>query len=336
MNDRQRSAIDYLFLGLGTLLALASFLSVWQNTSNRFLKMLDFPRLQFALLAGGLLIAYLVINSGIRQSRQWVTFGLLIATVGIQTYYLWPYLPVAKKVVPTAAAQDNTDRTIRLFLANVLMTNRSMDTLRRQIEDRRPDLLLLMEVDRWWVEQLQDIAADYPYRIEQPNDQAYGMLLYSRFPIKEQEIAYLSNEHVPSFHLKLSLPDGTPLALHAVHPVPPKHFDDLPDNAGETENALTKVGQRVAQETLPVIVAGDFNDVAWARTLRLMQAGGQLRDVRAGRGFYNSFDAHSWFMRWPLDHVLVTHHFDLAALERLDIFGSDHYPIYAELVLSRQ
>nr|WP_271425199.1 hypothetical protein [Aequorivita sinensis] len=41
-------------------------------------------------------------------------------------------------------------------------------------------------------------------------------------------------------------------------------------------------------------------------------------------------------MRWPLDHVFVTDEFSVQKLEKLSDIGSDHFPIYIELVLEGQ
>jgi hypothetical protein len=35
--------------------------------------------------------------------------------------------------------------------------------------------------------------------------------------------------------------------------------------------------------------------------------------------------------RWPLDHVLFEEPFTLSEMKRLDFFGSDHFPVLAEL-----
>ena len=78
---------------------------------------------------------------------------------------------------------------------------------------------------------------------------------------------------------------------------------------------------------------GDFNDVAWSHTNRLFGTEGRLRDTRIGRGLYATFDAHWPFLRWPLDHVYATPPFQVRRLERLDGFGSDHFPLYTEMVL---
>lgn len=97
--------------------------------------------------------------------------------------------------------------------------------------------------------------------------------------------------------------------------------------------ALLKIGKLVAENALPSIVAGDFNDVSWSHTSRMFGQQGNLKNVRIGRGLYNTFDATSFLFRWPLDHYFVTEEFKLVELARLPEFGSDHYPIYARFVL---
>lgn len=79
----------------------------------------------------------------------------------------------------------------------------------------------------------------------------------------------------------------------------------------------------------PVIVAGDFNDVAWSHTTHLFQRTGGLLDPRVGRGLFNSFDTRSLLLRYPLDHVFATRHFLVVELRRLPNVGSDHFPMLA-------
>src|SRR5690606_26425268 len=50
-----------------------------------------------------------------------------------------------------------------------------------------PDVVGLAEVDAAWVAGLSALKARYPYSVERPQEGAFGLLLYSRFPIRETE-----------------------------------------------------------------------------------------------------------------------------------------------------
>jgi endonuclease/exonuclease/phosphatase (EEP) superfamily protein YafD len=82
---------------------------------------------------------------------------------------------------------------------------------------------------------------------------------------------------------------------------------------------------------VPVIVAGDFNDVAWSHTTHLFQRTGGLLDPRVGRGLMNTFDTRSRLLRYPLDHAFASEHFLLVELRRLPEIGSDHFPLFVVL-----
>ncbi|WP_343030486.1 endonuclease/exonuclease/phosphatase family protein, partial [Fulvivirga aurantia] len=132
----------------------------------------------------------------------------------------------------------------------------------------------------------------------------------------------------------VTLNNGKSFVLYSIHPVPPTHFEDLPDNEGKQEVAMINVGEKVEGRKLPAIVAGDINDVSWGATDKLTQTKDILHDVRVGRGFYNSYNANNILMRWPLDHFFVTKEFELVTLERMPTIGSDHFPMYAKFVIN--
>lgn len=60
-------------------------------------------------------------------------------------------------------------------------------------------------------------------------------------------------------------------------------------------------------------------------------------EIQACYNFYNVLPSNASLItiRWPLDHVYVTDDFKFIRLARLGEFGSDHFPVYAELVLSQ-
>jgi endonuclease/exonuclease/phosphatase (EEP) superfamily protein YafD len=94
------------------------------------------------------------------------------------------------------------------------------------------------------------------------------------------------------------------------------------------------VAEELRGDHRPSIVVGDLNDVAWSRTNAMFQKISGLLDPRVGRGFYSTFNANWPAIRFPLDHAFVSHHFRVAAFEVLPHVGSDHFPVFARLVLS--
>jgi endonuclease/exonuclease/phosphatase family metal-dependent hydrolase len=87
------------------------------------------------------------------------------------------------------------------------------------------------------------------------------------------------------------------------------------------------------QSDVPVIVMGDFNDVSWSGSTQLTKTIGKLLDARIGRGVYATFSAQSWFMRWPLDHILSTSDFRYKNSGVGTSFGSDHFPLWTKFTL---
>lgn len=305
---------------------------MFRNAEIRYLKMLDFPRLQFFLLS----LISLVLLVIVTKKWQWYNFlviaGLLIGLV-VNGSFLINYTSLVPVEVSTVLNLKASDAQFSLLLTNVKMSNRKAEPLIELIALRKPDMILAMEVNAWWDEQLKVLENEYPYSQHTINEVAYGMVLYSKLPLKHLEVDYLNNEKVPSFKSTITLPNGKNIRFHCIHPVPPTHFKELPDNEDQEAVAMKKLGKEVKARKFPTLVAGDLNDVVWSYVDDLTGTKNILYDIRVGRGFYNSYNAENMFMKWPLDHVFVTKEFQLKKLERLPTIGSDHFPIYVELVL---
>ncbi len=316
---------------VSVILIISSLLSLIQGLSYWYSKIFDFPRVQYLLLSLVCLIAFAFLNRKWGFSSILLSLGL-ISTITIQAILILPYF-WGDKQVPDASSAAKPENSVSILISNVLITNRESADFLQIVDDANPDLLLVMEVDEWWVTQLNTLKEEYAYVIEYPLDNAYGMALYSKLPLKDSEIMFLKHDDVPSFHATVILPSGNPFVFHGVHPVAPVPSEKYPDNKGEEEIALLKVGNIVAADTLPAMVAGDLNDVSWSRTSMLFEEQGKLYNVRIGRGLFNSYNANSFIQRWPLDHFFVTHEFAVIDLKLLPAFGSDHFPVFAKFEL---
>jgi endonuclease/exonuclease/phosphatase (EEP) superfamily protein YafD len=315
-----------------------------------WIRIFDFPRIQIAVLLGLTLAGYAALHFWGRF-RLW-EYGLA-AVVGLalawQLISIVPYTPLYPKEMSDSRAADHSNR-ISFLIYNVLDENREVAALRDLIRDTDPDIILLSEPTQWWLEQLDGLEDDYPYTLFQPQDNEYGKLFYSRLELEEPEIRFLIDSEIPSIRTKVRLRSGAVVTLYGVHPRPPglqRTDDDRKDRSDEEDEGeveeeredsdmrdaeLLSVAKEVSElGDVPVIVAGDFNDVAWSRTTHLFQRIGGLLDPRVGRGLINTFDATSGLLRYPLDHVFASQHFLLVEMRRLPDIGSDHFPFFVVL-----
>jgi endonuclease/exonuclease/phosphatase (EEP) superfamily protein YafD len=166
--------------------------------------------------------------------------------------------------------------------------------------------------------------------VRRPQDNSYGMTLFSRLELVEPEVKFLVQEDIPSIHARVRLRSGAMVELRCVHPRPPAPSEA--DDSKPRDVELIVVGEELREKGAPSIVIGDLNDVAWSRTNYQFQEISGLLDPRVGRGFYHTFHARYFFLRYPLDHCFHSKHFRLASFKRLRAFGSDHFPVGIKLV----
>ena len=124
-------------------------------------------------------------------------------------------------------------------------------------------------------------------------------------------------------HARVRVDDSLSVRMHFLHPAPPSPTEN--DESTERDVELLVVARSIQHSDDPIIVTGDLNDVAWSPTTRLFRKISGLLDPRVGRGMYNTFHAHHWFLRWPLDHFFHIAHFRFVRLLRLPDIGSDHF-----------
>jgi endonuclease/exonuclease/phosphatase (EEP) superfamily protein YafD len=287
----------------------------------------DFPRLQLALL-GLAALALWVLAGSWAESEGLAFTGALGASVAYQAAMVWRYTPLAPREVQRARDGDPA-RQLSLVFSNVLQTNRQADRVLAALRAADADLVLCVETDDWWQARLDALAATHPHAVRCALPNTYGMLLYSRLALEDARVEFLVERDIPSIQATVRLRNGQPVWLNCVHPRPPAPGES--DESVERDAELLLVGRRVCGATVPVVVCGDLNDVAWSRTTRLFQKVSRLVDPRKGRGFFGTFHARYPGFRYPLDHVFHSEDFRFVALRRLGYVGSDHFPVYAAL-----
>ena len=309
------------------LLAVMTALPI-SKSERWWVRLFDFPRLQLAAFALVLLIVEIALLD-LSVSTVWVLVGIASACLAWHIWWIAPYTRLVPVEVKDAPAGDDSSNAIRFLTSNVLGTNRQSAKLIDLVAECSPDVLVTLESNAWWQEQLEQLETAYPYTVKCPLENLFGMHVYSRLPLSDSRIEYLVEDKIPSIHSCITLRSGRKVRAHFLHPTPPN--PEFNDESSERDAELVMVAKHVAGQNEPTIVCGDLNDVAWSSTTRLFRKLSGLLDPRVGRGMFNTFHADWWFIRWPLDHLFHSKHFTLKEIRRLPSIGSDHFPLLTAL-----
>lgn len=289
-------------------------------------RVFEFPRAQkwvlcLLLLAFGCFLMY-------NQSTQWLiitNIGLLICLIHL-SYLIWPYTPFAS----TEVDRVKKEADINFMVANVYQFNTQYNRLLKLVEKQKPDIIMLVETDKNWEKGLSALDATYKHKIKQVQDNTYGILIYSKLPVHQDQVRFLVEDDIPSIRCMLDV-NGRSVVLYSIHPEPPSPTESEYSTPRDTE--LKHIAKECAGQDEPILVAGDLNDVAWSYTTTDFLETSGLRDPRKGRGIFPTFHAANPLVRFPLDHIFISEHFNITYIKRLPKFGSDHFPMAIGLVL---
>lgn len=323
---------EWVTVGLGLFAVLVTLASM-HPSPHWSVRLWDFPRVQIAVLAAASGIVHAAAFAD-GDALDWAFAAATALTALWQGYRIYPYTPIAPLQVKWSerrpARGEPKRPSFRLLITNVLMENTQHQRLLRVIRDADPDVILAVETDEAWARALRPLRETYPHGVDQPQDNWYGLMLFSRLELVGCKVEFLVQDDIPSVFCQVVLPDGPNVYLRGIHPRPPEPVRNQDSTPRDAE--LVVVGKLIQEAPdQPTVVAGDLNDVAWSPTSQLFQRIAGLLDPRRGRGFYNSYNANNPLLRYPLDHVFHSHHFRIIELQRLPHIGSDHFPMLVEL-----
>jgi endonuclease/exonuclease/phosphatase (EEP) superfamily protein YafD len=314
---------------VGSLMVLFTFLSLVRS-HYWWIRIFDFPRTQIATVIVAIFGLYLYFY----EINHWLHYTFLCMlgiAVLVQTWFIYPFTRLAP-IKAIREIKPDPSRSIRLMIANVRMDNKRTKGFIDIVKKQNPDLLLVNEPNQWWADQLKELGKIFPYSIKKPLENTYGMMLFSKLELVDGDVHFLVEEDIPSIHTLVKLRSGEKIKFFGVHPKPPAFLE----HTDEREAELLIVGKLIKQAKQACIVAGDLNDVGWSRTTKLFQRISGTIDPRVGRGFYNTYSVFFPFFRYPLDHVFYDPAFRLLAMQRLQKYGSDHFPICVDLTYMPQ
>lgn len=309
-----RRGLGGAVLAAVVLLALVSVASLWGSVVW-WLDLLAHFRWQYAFAAGLLGVAALCL-------RQRAALLLALLVLGQQSWLLWPTAP---------PAASPTNLRLDLLSANPWVGNARLDRL-LDWAGPAPQVLVLTELS---ARQADQVAQHWPQLrpvIVLPAADAFGIGVWSQWPVLSAQRRELGPLLLASLHVQLRAPDGVPVDLFAVHPMPP-----ISAAASAARDAqLRELIAWVQEQPRPrLILTGDFNASRWSHILRELDQALRLED-----GTHRHWPWPTWQPRpgalWrvllgaPIDQVLLRggrlqHH-----ILGPDV-GSDHRPWRVEI-----
>ena len=317
-----------------TVLSVLLFIAVFITRVNNdfwIYKILEYPRMQKLVLVLLVLCGWAYYWQGLETGYKVVAAALAISAIYL-AYKISPYTILTRKEMKQVAVYD-PENSLKIFAANVYQDNDQYGRMLEQIRSQDPDIIFLLETNKAWADAVKGLGKDYPYQLLEPLENTYGLLFYSRLKMEKAAVRYLVKKDIPSIEAVIHLRSGQKVQLYGLHPEPPVPGENLYSTAKDKE--LMKIALKVRECSLPAIVFGDLNDVAWSHITELFRKTSTLLDPRRGRGFYSTFSAHHWFLRFPLDYVFCSQEFGLVQMKRMPKNGSDHFATFVHLAFEK-
>lgn len=256
--------------------------------------------------------------------RKWKKAAAMAAFAIYCGAALAPFMPY-KPSVTTAATGTKTYRAV---CANVHTANRAHFKVIDMVREYNPDFLIVIEVNKLWLESLSALEAGYPHTVFEPSEDNFGMAFYSRIKPVTAEINFAGSLPVPFLKAKFSSGAKT-FTLYGAHPLPPLS----PDYFKYRNDQLDAMASITSREGGPAVFMGDLNATPWSPYFKDFAAAAGLKNSAEGFGLFPSWPAHMPPLRIPIDHCLNSAGVTILKVFTGRFIGSDHFPIIVDFMV---
>ncbi len=303
------------FIEIGII--LTSLLSVISSYFHgiRLFELTSHFKMQYFIASVVLLIFFAT------RKKKFASIWFLILTIYNAAFIIPWYISAGN-------LNANVDRELKILHSNVYTSNENYEKLVELINTESPDLISLQEVNNWWLKGIAEIKKSYPYHVEIPRPDNFGIALYSRFPITQHSELTENLFRVPTIAATIQL-ENRELKIITTHPVPP-----VSNNYFKRRNQqLQFVAKKCATQTKPTILIGDLNVSMWSQNYQKFEETSKLISSRKGFGLQPTWPSNRFILQIPIDHCLISKDFKVIETRTTTDIGSDHLPLFIKLSL---
>ncbi len=331
--ERKRMLRVEAWIFVGVSYGLIAFAHVWppdfRNPSPAYVgtAWVAFMVRTLASHIGLILLVIAAVSAWVRQRRLLIAvLPLVVVTLGPDC---WTFRP--------RSAPGVVGERVTVMSVNLLSVNRQTQAIIDEIRAADPDLLLLQEYTEHWHDALgAAIGQAYPHVAHNCREDSFGVAIYSRRPFQGPVTMRvpLGQDAEPQMRAAIRIAD-LDVAVYNIHLLPPRRLDYIVESRLQFADLL----EVLSSESLPVMLAGDFN----------FSANSPHADILGRLGFVDAHEVGGWgrgttwpvngFFRWipglRLDHVYLRGGLTCATCRTGTGYGSDHRPVICEIGLAR-
>ncbi|PTR31488.1 endonuclease/exonuclease/phosphatase (EEP) superfamily protein YafD [Rhodococcus sp. OK519] len=307
--------------GAGIIAGLAALVAFRSGASNNVVIVAASfaPLLLAVTLVGAIVTA---------ASRQWILLGISVSVMALGA---WAFGPLWVGGASNDGPQPQGP-SLRVMQSNIMIGSADPAALVREVRDRGVDVLTLQELTEESVQAFEAAGLDeiLPHTFLEPRSGGNGAGIYSRLPLSNGRM--VDGMALTNLMVELDAGLARPVVLYDVHPVP-AYIAPAADWTEDFERLRDSMDSAAAQDN--VIVSGDFNATYAHRKFRDLRHSGYVDAAdQLGAGILPTYPTDK---RYPaivgIDHIL-TKGAQATSIERIDVVGSDHHGLIADVQLS--
>lgn len=261
-------------------------------------------------------------------SRRWIAAALTLVVTGVG---VWSQVPLYRA---EAATGDSVADDLRVMQANIMLGQADPDALVDTVRTEHVDVLTVIELTRGALSRLDaaGLRDVLPYAVTFPRGGGGGAGIYSRYPLANAES--LPGLELHNVRAELSMPGHEPIAMYALHPVPP-----YPEPAWRWATDLERLRTFLAADPRTLVIGADFNSTFDHKRFRDLLAGSGaagtpgLLDAAeyVGAGIVATYPANRRIPAVLAIDRILTRGATPVSFRRTDIPGSDHYGVIGDI-----
>ena len=231
---------------------------------------------------------------------------------------------IQKAIEPNKLAASNPNcPEVKIGSFNLLSKNSGYESVKKEIEEQRLDIILFQEFTPKWEVGLKNLLDKYPENIVVNRSDDFGLGIYSRLKISKKEIMHLVTGAPETALIQLDH-CGEKLLLVNMHTLPPASTKQWHLRNDQLLKAASLVNTNERW-----IIMGDFNLTPFSDYYHQFRNVSKLNDARTELGLTPSWPTFVPPLWIPIDQLFYSETLELVDLERGGFNGSDHWPLIA-------